>query len=125
MLRLDAHLHVFAKVSAEFPRHSDQTMPADSEAPVEVLLQEMEEYGVDQAVLVQIGGAELDQHAYLRHCLKAHPKGKPKILSCPFCGKEFAHRGNYQTHLRIHTNERPFKCRMCNANVLPFPASTK
>jgi len=74
MLRLDAHLHVFAKVSAEFPRHSDQTMPADSEAPVEVLLQEMEEHGVDQAVLVQIGGAELDQHAYLRHCLKAHPE---------------------------------------------------
>jgi len=74
MLRLDAHLHVFAKVSAEFPRHSDQTMPADSEAPVEVLLQEMEEHGVGQAVLVQIGGAELDQHAYLRHCLKAHPE---------------------------------------------------
>ncbi len=74
MARLDAHLHVFAKASAEFPRASTEAMPADREATVEMLLQEMEEHGVEQAVLVQTGGAELQQHAYLRHCLKAHPQ---------------------------------------------------
>ena len=73
MLRLDAHLHVFARVSAEFPRLSHDQLPAAGEAPVESLLEQMEEQGVDQAVLVQIGGEQLEHHAYLRHCLKAHP----------------------------------------------------
>ena len=71
--RIDAHLHVFAKVSAEFPRETNDRLLADREEPVEKYLGEMEKNGVDQAVLVQIGGTSLEHHAYLRHCLKTYP----------------------------------------------------
>lgn len=70
--RIDAHLHVFAKVSSEFPRETNDQFPADREEPVEKLLKEMEENSVDQAVLVQLGGTSLDHHAYLRYCLKTY-----------------------------------------------------
>ena len=35
MERIDAHVHVFAKVSAEFPRAVTELMPEEREAPVE------------------------------------------------------------------------------------------
>ena len=73
MTRIDAHLHVFAKACAEFPREVTAQCPADREEPVEKLLVEMEANGVDQAVLVQIGGANLEHHAYLLHCLNSYP----------------------------------------------------
>lgn len=68
---IDAHVHVFAKASREFPR--DDGMPADREESVETLLQLMEAHGVERAVLVQIGGTEIETHAYLRHCLRSYP----------------------------------------------------
>ena len=40
---------------------------------VEVEIQDATEYDL-VGVVVQTGGAELQQHAYLRHCLKAHPQ---------------------------------------------------
>ena len=73
MPRLDAHLHVFARASDEFPRETTE-LPAEREAPIELLLEEMESHGIDQAVLVQIGGAEVEHHAYLRHCLKTYSR---------------------------------------------------
>lgn len=71
--RIDAHVHVFARASAEFPRQTNDRLTADREEPVEKLLGKMETNKVDQAVLVQIGGTSLEHHAYLRHCLKAYP----------------------------------------------------
>jgi predicted TIM-barrel fold metal-dependent hydrolase len=71
--RIDSHLHVFTKLSAEFPREVKELTPAEAEAPVELLLEQMSTHGVDQAVLVQIGGTEYEQHAYLRHCLRTYP----------------------------------------------------
>ncbi|MDA0745368.1 MAG: amidohydrolase family protein [bacterium] len=72
MSTIDAHLHVFEKVSAEFPREANEICPADRAEPVEKLLEQMETHGVDQAVLVQIGGTALEHHAYLQHCLKEY-----------------------------------------------------
>ena len=72
MLRIDAHVHVFAKASARFPREADAGCPADREQPVEKLLAAMHAHRIRQAVLVQIGGAELEQHAYLLNCLREH-----------------------------------------------------
>jgi L-fuconolactonase len=72
MARIDAHLHVFAKVSEEFPRETTEVCPADREESVEKLMDSMDEHNIDQAVLVQIGGAEHKHHAYLQHCLKAY-----------------------------------------------------
>ena len=72
-MRIDAHVQVFARASAEFPRLFTDQMPAERAAPVEQLLGEMERHNIDGAMLVQTGGAEPEHHAYLRHCLKAHP----------------------------------------------------
>jgi L-fuconolactonase len=73
MTRIDAHLHVFGAQSDAFPREANADLPAARAEPVEKLLAQMAAQGVDQAVLVQIGGAELAQHTYLLHCLAAYP----------------------------------------------------
>ncbi|SVB99052.1 uncharacterized protein METZ01_LOCUS251906, partial [marine metagenome] len=70
---IDAHVHVFASVSNEFPRQVSGNTPGEREATAEQLLETMAACGVEKAVLVQIGGEELEQHAYLRHCLKSYP----------------------------------------------------
>lgn len=72
--KIDSHGHVFTKVSTEFPREVSELIPIDHEEPVEKLLIEMERNQVDQAVLVQTGGADIASHAYLLHCLKSYPK---------------------------------------------------
>jgi predicted TIM-barrel fold metal-dependent hydrolase len=73
MNRIDAHLHVFDRASAEFPREVNERLPAEKDAPVETLLAETEANGIDQAVLVQIGGTSIEHHAYLLYCLKTYP----------------------------------------------------
>ena len=73
MPRIDAHVHIFAKPSAEFPREADALAPAALEAPVESLLAEMDTHGIDRAALVQLGGTDIEHHAYLLHCLKTYP----------------------------------------------------
>ena len=57
MVRIDAHLHVFASASEQFPREPDDLAPAGRAEPVEKFIGCMEEHDVDQAMLVQMGGA--------------------------------------------------------------------
>ncbi len=73
MTRIDSHLHVFAKVSSEFPREPTPVCPANREETAEKLLVEMETHGIVQAMLVQTGGTRIEHHAYLLHCLKTYP----------------------------------------------------
>ena len=72
MLRIDAHVHVFAKASDAFPREADSSYPAERGEPIEKLLAAMQAHQIQHAVLVQIGGSEIEHHAYLLHCLKTH-----------------------------------------------------
>ena len=73
MVRIDAHLHVFAKQSQQFPREVSDLAPADREETAEKFLAHMEQQAIDQAMLVQIGGAQIEQHAYLQHCIDNYP----------------------------------------------------
>ena len=73
MPRIDAHLHVFTRESAEFPRNPTKVCPAERAEPVGKFLTKMEESRIDQAVLVQFGGGRIEDHAYLRHCLATYP----------------------------------------------------
>ncbi|XP_044149661.1 zinc finger protein ZFAT isoform X2 [Bufo gargarizans] len=37
-----------------------------------------------------------------------------KIFTCEYCNKVFKFKHSLQAHLRIHTNEKPYKCLLCN-----------
>jgi len=74
LVKIDAHVHVFSKVTAEFPREANDQLPAEDEAPVERLLKTMDDTGVDRSLLIQIGGTSIEHHAYLLHCLSTYPE---------------------------------------------------
>jgi predicted TIM-barrel fold metal-dependent hydrolase len=66
---VDAHAHVFARVSDRFPRDVSELSPPDLEVPVEELITAMEANGVSHAVLVAVSPHD----EYLRDCLMRYP----------------------------------------------------
>ena len=72
-VKIDCHLHVFAKPSDEFPREVSPSCPEDREETAEKLLVEMEANDIDQAILTQMGGSEFEHHNYVRHCVDTYP----------------------------------------------------
>lgn len=100
---IDAHVHVFARASTEFPRETSDHLPADREAPVERLLERMDAQGVDAAVLVQIGGTAFEQHAYLLDCLKRFPD---RFLGIGLVPPDSVDPGGHMDRLADHSDGR-------------------
>lgn len=70
MPTIDAHLHVFEALSDRFPRDVFEPLtPPERSAPAEALLAEMEEAGVEKAVVVAVSHHD----EYLRHVLTTYP----------------------------------------------------
>ena len=51
---VDAHVHIFKALSERYPRGVHELFPAELEAPVEDLIERMNQAGVDRAVLVPL-----------------------------------------------------------------------
>ena len=74
MIRVDAHVHVFDRVSARYPRQVGPLVPPEREAKAERLLREMDSAGIDRAVLIGMGGTAVEDHRYVAHCLERWPE---------------------------------------------------
>jgi predicted TIM-barrel fold metal-dependent hydrolase len=73
MGKIDAHVHVFDRVSPRYPRRIDALVPPEREARAERLLREMDASGIERAVLIGMGGTSLIDHRYVADCLKRWP----------------------------------------------------
>ena len=73
MDKVDVHVHVFAKLSDEYPRGISSLAPADKEATAEQLLREMDAAGIDKTVLIDMGGTQIEEHRYVTHCVQRWP----------------------------------------------------
>ena len=73
MDKIDVHVHVFDLPSERFPRELSGLAPADRACPIEALLADMDASGINRTVLIEMNGTQIEQHAYVTHCVRTWP----------------------------------------------------
>ena len=73
MEKIDAHVHVFDKLSEGFPRKVNRLAPPEREAKAEQLLREMDVADISRTVLIGYGGTNIEHHRYATQCVQRWP----------------------------------------------------
>jgi len=67
---VDSHMHLFAEISAEFPRGTHELHPPERSAEVAEYLLNAQQTGIDHSILVSLD----ENDEYMRHVLTMYPK---------------------------------------------------
>ena len=56
----------------------------------------------------------LKRHFTMRYQINGKTKRRAQLLCCNYCEKSFNKTCRFHEHLRIHLDEKPFTCSVCN-----------
>ena len=67
---IDSHMHLFAEISAQFPRGTHELHPPERSAEVDDYLRNAQQTGIDHSILVSLD----ENDEYMRHVINMYPK---------------------------------------------------
>ncbi|XP_038111753.1 zinc finger protein 729 isoform X1 [Culex quinquefasciatus] len=72
----------------------------------------------DRLIACTICGKKIKGKTSLKHHMKIHNNDRPFKCSFPSCGKTFSTRGDLNKHVQSHTKNYKYKCKFCDYGTI-------